>query len=99
MAYQTYIFTWRGIDIEARYDPYYCKDVVAHLEFEAINPIRARLPMTQTGYRSHFHTIGTIERDFDGDIIACLTAWLDAEAQSKEWQAYMEQSRQGDLFG
>lgn len=98
MSYQTHKMTWQGIEIEARYDPQYCKSIVAHLEIQAINPERARLPMTETGYRSHFHTIGTIERDYGGDVVACVEDWLEREAQSKDWKAYVEASRQGSLF-
>jgi len=98
MSYQTYRLTWEGIDIEARYDPAYCKDVIAHLEIETLEPERARLPITHTGYRSHFHPIGMIERDYSGDVIAAVTAWLNKEAQSKVWREYREDTRQGVLF-
>ncbi len=98
MSYQTHKMTWQGIEIEARYDPQYCESIVAHLEIQSVNPERARLPMTETGYRSHFHGIGTIERDYAGDVIACVEDWLEKEAQSKDWKTYVEASRQGSLF-
>jgi len=98
MPYQTYRLTWNNIEIEARYDPAYATGIIAHLELEAINPKRAHLPMTETGYRSHFHTVGTIEGDFDGDVVECVIHWLNEEANSKSWQSYIEESRQGSLF-
>lgn len=98
MAYQTHRLTWNGIEIEARYDPAYCKEIIAHLEIETVAPERARLPVTNTGYRSHFHPIGMIERDYGGDVAAAVTEWLDEESKSKDWQEYLEDTRQGCLF-
>lgn len=93
---QIYRLTWRGIEIEARYQPLQWK-TIAHLEIESVKPERAPLPVTETGYRSHFHQPGTIEAA-GGDVAAHVIAWLDQEAESREWKAYVEASRQGVLF-
>lgn len=98
MTPQIHKIIWQGIEIEARYVPQKFGDVIAHLELETINPPNARLPVTETGYRSHFHPIGTIERDFDGDVVACVLDWLNAESKSKKWLSYVENSRQLALF-
>lgn len=97
MVYQKHRFIWQGIEIEARYlaNNY---NVIAHLEIETINPPRARLPITETGYLSHFHPMGTIEREYDGDVVICVRDWLDARAKDPTWKRYVEASRQGDLF-
>ncbi|PKP85784.1 MAG: hypothetical protein CVT80_00750 [Alphaproteobacteria bacterium HGW-Alphaproteobacteria-2] len=93
---QTYHLTWHGIEIEAIYTP--CKwGVIAHLEIRSIAPERAPLPITETGYRSHFHPYGTVEEN-GGDVVAQVVAWLDEEAASPEWRRYVEASRQGELF-
>ena len=91
-------FDWRGITIEARYEPIRWR-VVAHLEIESIEPLHAELPMTDTGYRSHYHPIGSIETEHDGDLAAAVTAWLDEAAESEAWKAAEEKAKQGDLFG
>lgn len=96
MEPQTYRFQWQGIDIEATYTPLKW-GVIAHLEIHSIRPERAPLPITSTGYRSHFHQPGTIEAH-GGDVVAQVTAWLDEEAAKPEWQAYRNASRQGELF-
>ncbi|MCJ2187879.1 hypothetical protein [Novosphingobium beihaiensis] len=96
MEPQTYRFTWQAIDIEAVYTPLRW-NVIAHLEIRSISPERAPLPITRTGYRSHFHQPGTIEAN-GGDVVAQLTAWLNEESQKPEWQNYVEASRQGELF-
>ena len=96
MAYEIYRFTWQGIEIEARYAPNKW-DLIAHLEIETMSPPRAALPITQTGYLSHFHQIGSIEES-GREVVEYVTAWLDAEAAKPDWKACVEASRQGELF-
>lgn len=96
METQTYRLTWQGIKIEAVYTPLKWK-VIAHLEIRSISPERAPLPITDTGYRSHFHPCGTVESR-GGDVVAQVRAWLDEEATSPQWRTHVEASRQGRLF-
>lgn len=93
---QTYRFIWQGIDIEATYTPRKWS-IIAHLEIRSISPERAALPITSTGYLSHFHEYGTIEARGD-DVVAQVTAWLDEEATKPEWQVQVAHSKQGELF-
>jgi hypothetical protein len=93
---QTYRFQWEGIDIEATYTPVKW-GVIAHLEIRSIQPERAPLPITETGYRSHFHPCGTVEAN-GGDVVAQIRAWLDEEAAKPAWRRYIKASRQGELF-
>lgn len=96
MESQTYLFTWQGIEIEATYTPLKW-NVIAHLEIRSINPERAKLPITDTGYRSHFHQPGTIEA-LGSDVVAQIIAWLDEEAAKPAWRTHIDASRQGELF-
>jgi hypothetical protein len=96
METQTYHFAWRGIEIEAIYKPLLWK-VIAHLEIRSVKPEGAPLPITETGYRSHFHQPGTIE-GLGGDVVAQVIAWLDEEAASPEWKRQAEAARQFSLF-
>jgi len=93
---QTHRLTWQGIEIEVIYSPL-AWGVTAHLEIQSIHPERAPLPITETGYRSHFHPCGTVEKN-GGDVVAQVVAWLDEEAAKSEWRRYVETSRQGVLF-
>ena len=93
---QTYRFTWQGIEIEATYTPLKW-GVIAHLEICSIKPMGASLPITNTGYGSHFHQTGTVEA-LGGDVVAQVAAWLDEEAAGPEWRAHIERGRQGELF-
>jgi hypothetical protein len=96
----TFPFTWRGIEIEAIYTPRKWS-VVDCLEIKSVNPTRAPLPITDTGYLCCYlvpesQSEATVP---DGrEIVAQVVAQLDAQARSQEWQGYVEASRQGDLF-
>ncbi|MBN9506754.1 MAG: hypothetical protein J0I69_12075 [Altererythrobacter sp.] len=94
---QIHRFTWQGIEIEAVYAPEKFGGAIAHLEIRSIKPERAPLPITETGYRSHYHPCGTVEAN-GGDVVAQVTAWLDEEAATPAWRRYVEASRQGTLF-
>jgi hypothetical protein len=89
-------FTWQGIEIEATYTPRKWS-IIAHLEIRSVVPAGAPLPITRTGYLSHFHEIGIVE-SHGGDVVAQVTAWLDEEAAKPEWQAQVAHSKQGELF-
>lgn len=97
MSTEIHTFTWKGIEIELTYKPREYGGVIAHLEVRTINPERAPLPITNTGYRSHYHPVGTIESN-EGTLIEQVTAWLDEEAKSKKWQTYLAEYRQLSLF-
>jgi len=96
MSAQIHRMTWQGIEIELTYEPNKWQ-VVAHLEVRSINPDRAPLPISETGYRSHFHPKGTVEQT-EGTLVEQVTAWLDEAAKSKAWKKYVEDSRQLSLF-
>lgn len=93
---QSFTIDWQGITLSVTYDPAAFGGATSHLEVRSIAPERARLPITETGYRSHFLPPGCIEQQ--GGPIAYLLAWLDAAAKQREWRDYQEQSRQGSLF-
>lgn len=94
---QVYRFHWEGIEIEATYVPHSWGGVIAHLEIETIQPPRASLPITETGYLSHYHACGTVEAS-GGDVVAQVISWLDEAATNPDWQKHMRKSRQGELF-
>jgi len=78
---------WQGITLSVSYEANWLnmerssKHAVAHLQVEAISPMRARLPITETGYRSHFQHPGAIA--MVGGALAYVRIWLDEEAQSR----------------
>lgn len=96
MSYQTYETEWQGIKLCVRYEPIKW-NVISHIEIESVEPERAPLPITSTGYLSHHIPIGSVEAEFDS-VVDCILAWLDERANSPEWREHKEKSAQGELF-
>ena len=67
-----------------------------HLEIESIKPPKAPLPITETGYRSHF--MNALELINAGGPVTFVTAWLDQDAKGKAWTKVATAKTQGDLF-
>lgn len=93
---QIHKLKWQDIEIEVTYKPLEF-DMIAWLEIKSASPKAAPLPITETGYLSHYHQPGHIEAQ-GGDVVAFVIAWLDEEANKPEWQQYSEAIRQYDLF-
>jgi hypothetical protein len=66
-----------------------------HLQIEAVQPPREPLPITETGYKSHFVAIEAIETA--GGPVAYALAWIEDAAQDPAWKALQAQRRQGVL--
>lgn len=67
-----------------------------HVEVEAIAPKKAPLPITETGYLSHF--IKPLDLLNAGGPVTFVTAWFEREAKSPVWRKKQAQRAQGDLF-
>ena len=100
---ETYQIEWRGIAIEIRYAPSWSRAYLevygkpmAHLEVDSMEPARAELPITETGYQSVFLPASAFEDE--GGPVAFVQAWLEAEAESESWKQREDASRQMSLF-
>lgn len=101
--YDRQIIDWRGYRIEVAYcrswSPsfegiYGC--AMSHIEVRTIEPERAPLPITETGYRSHFiHEPVVAEY---GGAEAIIRMMLDEAANSREWIEREQNSKQLSLF-
>ncbi len=80
----THKLMWRDIFLTIREQADYIWPGQSHIEIHVVRPKRTILPITQTGYRSHF--IGSEELSLAGGAVAFVTAWLDREAASRSWQ-------------
>ncbi|WP_292026299.1 hypothetical protein [Brevundimonas sp. UBA2416] len=93
---------WRGVDFEITFERDWLSIVrvhdlaASHLTVTTLQPKRAPLPITETGYRSQF--LHAIDVDAAGGPVAYVEAWLRAMGQSREWLAYEQNSRQLSLF-
>ena len=97
--YTVYPAIWQGISFEVRYAPMWSQFSVdghklVHLEVQSQG--RVPLPITGTGYRSHFMHISP--EDDITDPVAFVLAWLDEESLHPEWAAHVVSARQGLLF-
>ena len=92
----THTIEWHGVLLVVRHRADYLRPGSSHIEVYVVRPKRATIPITETGYRSHF--IDARELTQAGGPVAFVVAWLDAEAKSKEWQKREFERRQGDLF-
>ncbi len=95
--------TWNRIQIEITYTPDTSPAFRAcygrpldHLEIRSLAPEREPLPITETGYLSHFIAQPVVEDA--GGPAALVLAWLDHYAQSPVWQAKQITRQQLDLF-
>ena len=100
MNVQVHRFVWhdgvQDVDIEVLYFPLKW-GVISHFEFRTLEPYRAPLPITETGYLSHFFHPDSVDFSKRG-VVAFITDWLDKEATRPEWNARTENARQLELF-
>lgn len=93
----TEVIVWNAIEIEVSYEAEWLgADFFAHLQLRSLEPADAPLPVTETGYRSHFLKRESVENA--GGPTAYVTAWLDEAANSKAWIAAEDARRQLSLF-
>lgn len=103
MTKERHEITWNGIQIDITYtsdtSPAFRESygrTLDHLEIRSLAPKREPLPITETGYLSHF-TARQIVEDAGGPA-ALVLAWLDHYAQSPVWKAKQISRQQLDLF-
>lgn len=70
--------------------------VIDHIEIRTVDPENAPLPITETGYKSHF-----IQEEYLAEYDNAkeyVLAWLDHESKKAGWLAGEEKRRQYSLF-
>ena len=86
---------WQGIALSVSYeDRWLGGSLPAHIQVQAEHD--QPLPITGTGYRSHFLPREEVEQA--GGPVPYVLTWLAEEATSDEWRDRMERSRQSSLF-
>jgi hypothetical protein len=99
---KTYEITWthpstgKQVLVRIRHTRNYLVSGTDHIEVESIKPPRTPLPITETGFMSHF--IDAVQlRDAEGPE-RFVERWIEREQQTKAWKARDLGNRQGDLF-
>lgn len=92
-VYCIHAITWEGIALQVRWCPSW-HNIIGHLEIQSDNNVF--LPITETGYRSHFIHAEHVEAE--GGPVAYALAWLQHEASKPEWQTQKDALRQLSLF-
>ena len=99
--YETHHIMWEGIEIQIRFARDWLGTskgnyLTAHIEVETINPRRAALPITETGYRSHFLTAESV--DAAGGAVAYVLEALNDAAKHPAWKTSSAAQKQLPLF-
>lgn len=84
---------WQGIAITIRHTP---QRFAGYDHLEIVSQDKQRLPITETGYRSHF--LLPEELAEFGDPCGYVIAWLDYEGSSNEWRADVARRAQLSLL-
>jgi len=93
----TEMLEWQGITLSVECERNYATMTgLTHLSIHVLEPSAAKLPITETGYRSHF--LSEAEVAELGGPLGYVRAWLDAEAATPDWQAQQQAARQMTLF-
>lgn len=87
------VIEWHGILIAVTHEP---QRWVDHLQIETLEPKRGPLPITETGYLSHFFSKEVIEKA--GGPAAYVQAWLEQSTTKKGWPEIEAAVRQYSLF-
>ena len=98
--YETHTMTWQGIDIEIRWTEGWLDfddgTSMGHMEIRSISPKDHPLPMTETGYRSHFTKADEVNEY--GGPANYAEAWLVQDAKLPSWQQRLADYQQMALF-
>ena len=92
----THKLVWRGVTCRVRHTRNYISPGWSHLEIILLAPMDAPLPITRTGYLSHF--LDEEELAKAGGPVAFFLAWLDREARTSAWAKAEFTWRQLELF-
>lgn len=87
-------FTWEGRSIRLSYSPRW-SHAIDHVEVQSLDG--QPLPITETGYRSHFFGPVTPHLSL-AEVQDMVIAWLDKEATSTNWKRQQLASQQLSLF-
>lgn len=89
--------TWRDVTCRIRHTRDYLIEGSDHVEVIVLSPPGALLPITETGYLSHF--IDADDLKAAGGAVRFILDWIEREAATTRFRTADFKSRQRDLFG
>ena len=95
---QSFRIDWQGIALSVEFEEHWLgirregPFAIAHFQVRVLAPSDARIPITETGYRSHF-VPRELVAEYGGPM-AFVLAWLDEAAETTAWKESVEQVRQ-----
>ncbi len=92
----THRLVWRDITCRVTHTPDYISKGWTHLELIVVKPKGAPLPITGTGYLSHFLDEDLLAKH--GGAVAFFVGWIEREARTKAWAKAEFKWRQLELF-
>jgi hypothetical protein len=92
----THKLVWRHVTCRVKHVPDYMSQGWSHIEIIVQSPKDAPIPITQTGYLSHF--LDEDELVAAGGPVAFFLAWMDREARTPAWAKADNRWRQLELF-
>ena len=95
-AVTTHKLVWRDITCRVRRTPNYISKGWTHLELIVVTPKGAPVPITTTGYLSHFLDEDLLAKN--GGPVAFFLAWIEREARTPKWAKTEFKWRQLELF-
>ena len=91
-GYTSFELIWQDLVVVVSYQANWLSTDQWHIELRCDE----RLPVTETGYRSHF--LADVEFANEDEILIWITEWLDQAASNPAWLRHKEDSRQLTLF-
>lgn len=92
--FRAFRIVWEGITIYLKWEPDAHSGIISHLQMQSEN--RVRIPITETGYRSHFCHKAEIEEH--GGPVAYVRKRLEQESVTTKRQSYRKQQGKQALF-
>ena len=92
----THKLAWRDVTCQVRHTPNYISQGWSHIEIIVLTPKGAPIPITNTGYLSHFLNVEHLATA--GGPVAFFLDWIEREARTKQWAKAEFKWRQLELF-
>lgn len=92
----TFRLVWRGVVCRVRHRRNYLSRGWSHVELIVVSPKGVPLPITSTGYLSHF--LDEDDLYAAGGPVSFFHTWLDREASAKPYKKALAKWQQLELF-